>query len=64
MNLKINMRFYDRMFRYGLGILLLTWAVAGGPLWAFLGILPLASAAWGFCPVYYIIQATQDKEDS
>ncbi len=51
-----NLRTWNRLFRYGLGMMLLTWAFLEGPSWAFIGFYPLASGAWGFCPIYFFIQ--------
>lgn len=57
MDIRKNMRLMDRVFRYLLGVVLLTWAVAGGPYWAFLGLIPLATAAWGYCPIYSLLKS-------
>jgi hypothetical protein len=34
------------------GIGLVAWALAGGPVWAWIGVVPLATAALGWCPAY------------
>ncbi len=47
-----NVRWWERIFRYLIGVVLLAWAIAGGPWWAYLGIIPLATGALGFCPTY------------
>ena len=51
-----NMALWDRSLRFALGVLLLTWAVAGGPIWAYLGVLSLGTASWGLCPLYSIFK--------
>ena len=28
------------------------WAAMGGPLWAWIGIVPIATGALGWCPAY------------
>ena len=42
----------DRIVRIVVGIALIVWALAGGPLWAWIGIVPLATALFKFCPLY------------
>ena len=32
----------------------LPWAAAGGPVWAWIGVVPLATGAIGWCPPYAI----------
>ena len=31
------------------------WAAFGGPVWAWVGVVPLATAAIGFCPLYPLV---------
>ncbi|MCC7404185.1 MAG: DUF2892 domain-containing protein [Bdellovibrionales bacterium] len=50
-----NVAYWDRLVRYLVGIVVLTWALIGGPFWAFLGLYPLLTASWGFCPLYFMI---------
>jgi hypothetical protein len=50
--MKINMAMWDRILRIIAGTLLVAWAVAGGPWWAYLGLALLATAGWRFCPIY------------
>jgi len=46
----------DRIIRIVSGALLVAWAaVLGGPIWAWIGIVPLATGALGFCPIYTLI---------
>ncbi len=45
----------DRAVRAVAGIALIGWAVAGGPVWAWIGILPLATAVVGWCPAYSVL---------
>jgi DUF2892 family protein len=42
----------DRIARAAIGIALIAWALTGGPVWAWIGILPLATAGISFCPAY------------
>lgn len=47
---------FDRIVRIILGIGLITWAAAfSGPAWAWIGILPLATGAMGFCALYSLL---------
>lgn len=50
--MKQNVGGIDRALRIVLGVLLVAWAVFGGPLWAWIGIVPLATGAFRFCPAY------------
>jgi hypothetical protein len=34
------------------GIALVAWALMGGPVWAWIGVVPLVTAAVGWCPAY------------
>ena len=51
-----NIRGGDRVLRYIVGILLLTWAIGGGPLWTYVGVYFLATASFGHCPIYWIFR--------
>ncbi|HEY1079880.1 MAG TPA: DUF2892 domain-containing protein [Bdellovibrio sp.] len=50
--MKCNVAIWDRSIRFILGVLLTTYAIAGGPFWAYIGLYGLVTAAWGLCPVY------------
>lgn len=50
--MKINMGALDRGVRALAGVALIAWALTGGPVWAWVGILPIATAAIGWCPAY------------
>lgn len=43
----------DRIIRYVLGLILFTWAIAGGPSWTYLGLYLLYTAAFGTCFFYW-----------
>lgn len=51
-----NIRMYDRVIRYILGLILLTWAVAGGPTWTYVGLYLLYTATFGTCLIYWIFR--------
>ena len=47
-----NIGSLDRLARAALGIALIAWALLGGPVWAWIGLLPLLTAGISFCPAY------------
>jgi Protein of unknown function (DUF2892) len=47
-----NVGMIDRLLRAVVGIGLIYWALTGGPIWAWIGVVPLLTAAIGFCPAY------------
>lgn len=48
-----NVAIWDRALRFILSVLLLSYAIAGGPSWFYIfGIYGLATAGWGLCPAY------------
>ena len=49
-----NLDLWERVLRYILGVILFTWAIAGGPRWAFVGFYLIATASFGSCFVYWI----------
>jgi len=50
--MKTNMGSIDRGVRAVAGVILVVWALTSGPWWAWIGVIPLATAAIGFCPLY------------
>ncbi|HTY02639.1 MAG TPA: DUF2892 domain-containing protein [Rhodocyclaceae bacterium] len=53
--MKLNVGGIDRVLRIVVGLALVAWALMGGPVWAWIGIVPLATGAIGFCPLYPIL---------
>ena len=48
-----NLALWDRALRFLLSVVVLSYAIGGGPLWFWLlGIYALLTAAWGLCPIY------------
>jgi len=45
----------DKIARIVIGIALIAWAVLGGPVWAWIGVLPLATGLLGWCPAYSLL---------
>ncbi|MEQ1438507.1 DUF2892 domain-containing protein [Fontimonas sp. SYSU GA230001] len=50
--MKANVGSVDRIVRAVAGVALIAWALLGGPLWAWIGVVPLATAVFRFCPAY------------
>ena len=42
----------DKILRIVAGIALIAWALTGGPVWAWIGVVPLATGVMGWCPAY------------
>ena len=54
--MKVNEGTIDRTLRVVAGLALIAWATMfGGPVWAWIGIVPLATGALGNCPLYSLI---------
>ncbi len=46
----------DRILRVAVGLGLVAWAAAfNGPVWAWIGLMPLATGALGVCPAYKLL---------
>lgn len=52
--MKVNLGGIDRVLRIVAGLALIAWALLGGPVWAWIGIAPLATGLLNFCPAYGI----------
>jgi hypothetical protein len=52
----------DRTLRIVAGAALIAWAVMGGPVWAWIGIVPLATGLMKFCPLYSLIGVNSCKK--
>ncbi len=50
--MKINVGGIDKILRIAVGLALVAWALMGGPVWAWVGVVPLATGAIGWCPAY------------
>jgi len=45
----------DRIIRIVVGLALIVWALMGGPVWAWIGVVPLATGLVRVCPAYSIL---------
>lgn len=50
--MKQNVGGIDRILRLVVGLALIAWGVLTGNMWGLIGIIPLATAAIGWCPAY------------
>lgn len=53
--MKANVGGIDRALRILAGIALLAWAATGGPAWAWIGVVPLATGLLRVCPLYRVL---------
>ncbi len=53
--MKANVGGIDRVLRILAGLGLIAWAATGGPVWAWIGVVPLATGALSFCPLYPLL---------
>ena len=50
--MKTNVGGIDQIIRILAGVALIAWALMGGPVWAWIGVVPLATGLLGWCPAY------------
>lgn len=50
-----NVGMLDKWIRIALGLGLMIWAATGGPVWAWIGIVPLLTGLFRFCPLYRLL---------
>lgn len=53
--MKANIGGIDRILRIAVGVALIAWALLGGPVWAWAGVVPLATGLMKICPVYPLL---------
>ena len=53
--MKLNVGGIDRVIRIVAGLGLVGWAAMDGPAWAWIGVVPLATGAIGWCPPYALL---------
>jgi len=53
--MKINVGMADRVIRILVGLALISWTLFfGGPVWAWIGVVPLATGLVRMCPLYSV----------
>jgi len=50
-----NVGSIDRIIRILAGLALIAWALMGGPVWAWIGVVPLATGLLKICPAYSLL---------
>jgi Inner membrane protein YgaP-like, transmembrane domain len=50
-----NIGTIDRIIRILAGVALIAWALMGGPVWAWIGVVPLATGLLKICPAYSLL---------
>jgi hypothetical protein len=50
-----NVGSIDRVIRILAGLALIAWALMGGPVWAWIGVVPLATGLFKICPAYSLL---------
>jgi hypothetical protein len=54
--MKINVGTLDRTLRIGAGVVLIGLAAAGVVgVWGYIGVIPLATGLFRFCPLYSVL---------
>jgi Protein of unknown function (DUF2892) len=53
--MKANVGGIDKWLRILAGVALIAWAATGGPVWAWVGVVPLATGLFNFCPLYRLV---------
>ncbi|MCB1961446.1 MAG: DUF2892 domain-containing protein [Rhodocyclaceae bacterium] len=53
--MKSNVGGIDKILRIVAGVALVAWALMGGPVWAWIGIVPIATGLMGWCPAYTLL---------
>jgi membrane-associated protease RseP (regulator of RpoE activity) len=50
-----NVGSIERIIRILAGLALIAWALMGGPVWAWIGVVPLVTGLLNFCPAYSLL---------
>lgn len=53
--MKANVGGVDKLVRIVIGLALIAWAATGGPVWAWIGVVPLLTGVFNFCPLYALL---------
>jgi len=53
--MKSNVGGIDKIVRIVAGLALIGWALTGGPVWAWIGVVPLATGLFGVCLLYSLL---------
>jgi hypothetical protein len=62
--MEANIGNIDRIIRIVAGLALIAWVLFfNGPVWAWIGTVPLATGLINFCPAYRIFGLSTRKDD-
>ncbi len=61
--MKQNVGGIDRILRLVVGLALIVWGYMAGSWWGAIGIIPLATAAIGWCALYPLIGVSTCKTE-
>ncbi|MDZ4141613.1 MAG: DUF2892 domain-containing protein [Methylotenera sp.] len=54
--MKVNVGSIDKSLRIIAGLALIAWVLfAQGPVWAWIGVVPLVTGLFNFCPLYALL---------
>ena len=60
--MKRNIGSFDRMMRLAIGVVLLALVFVGPRTpWGYVGLIPIITALFGFCPLYAALGLTTDR---
>lgn len=62
--MKANVGGVDKLLRIVVGVALIAWAATGGPVWAWIGVVPLLTGVFNFCPLYAALGMSTCKSRS
>ncbi|TWI12037.1 YgaP family membrane protein [Aerolutibacter ruishenii] len=62
--MKANVGGADKWLRIAVGVALIAWAAMGGPAWAWIGVVPLLTGLFNFCPLYAMLGMSTCKTRS
>lgn len=54
----VNVGRLDRVFRSGLGLVLLAFGVVFESWWGLVGLVPLLTGLFAYCPIYRLFRAS------
>jgi hypothetical protein len=61
--MKCNVGKTERIIRIIAGAGLVGWALKGGPVWAWIGVLPVITGFFRYCPAYSLFNISTDKKE-
>lgn len=62
--MKANVGGADKVVRIVVGLALIARAATGGPVWAWIGVVPLLTGLFNFCPLYALLGMSTCKARS